>query len=507
MSQIDNSKPRRPARPQALHLFMVQPSRPAPPPPTARTAPKTPTSSLEGPVTPAYIDVVAKDVPPLRPAPPVPRRPVLSRGQCFSQSTESSNEYEQPSDVQSSGNSWHSVNADATEDIPLYESVLPSGPELKNFTTPQTPLPAPRRPPAPPRPYVPSRPAMEKSRRPFLSESISEEPAEHLYEYISDVLPDTLPEEQGVNGEQGVSAAARKPLTPHPLRSLSEHSSVDGDSSAKELDILLVWWSSVEGWEELQSDHQGVESETNRLTLVAHRMKMGMRLYQLLVFRRGRILLNHITELHCTADSLSRVGKNTRIAGITGGTTGAVGAAAVVAGIALAPLTFGASLVATGIGVGVAAAGGVTGASAAITNKVKSNQVRSKVEKILRNYRIHMEDIIECLEFIDVGMKHLRKCGPSEAKRLDTCTSKIVKMAQEMDSFCSSVVISECSCMLQGFASGLDSYFSEEDKLKLKKGSEKQFAENIREVANKLKESMDELIRIKNLFRSVLDLV
>ncbi|XP_036425947.1 uncharacterized protein LOC118807888 [Colossoma macropomum] len=462
MSLGENPRPKRPARPRAPDPFTIQPSRPAPPPPTALQS-KTPSPPSEYPITPLYTSVLpAEVITPARPAPPVPRRPVLSREQCFSQSTE-------------------------TEDC----------------TTPQNPLPALRRPPAPPRPVAPLRPGVVQPRRPILSQSLSEQPDEHIYEYIPDVLPDT-PEDEGVNGERGVCAAERKPLTPHPLRSLSEQSSVDGDSSAKELDILLEWWRSVEGWEELQMGHRRQEPET-KLMLVAQRVKTGMRLYQLLVFQHGKILLNHITELHCTADSLSRVGKNTRIAGITGGTTGAVGVAAVVAGVALAPFTFGASMVAAGIGVGVAAAGGVTGASAAITSKVKSSQVRSKVERILKNYRFHMEDIIECLGFIDMGMEYIRKLSHSRLKHLDPCTLKIVQMAVEMGSFCSTDAIGEYSCILQGFASGLDSYFSEEDKLKLKKGSESQFADNIREVADKLKESMDELIRIKNLFRSIVD--
>ncbi|KAL7825947.1 hypothetical protein SRHO_G00336850 [Serrasalmus rhombeus] len=462
MSLGDNPKPKRPARPQALDPFTIQPTRPAPPPPTALQS-KIPRPPSEYPISPVYTSVLPAEVgTPSRPAPPIPRRPVLSREPCFSQSTE-------------------------TEDC----------------TTPQNPLPAVRRPPAPPRPLAPPRPGVVKPRRPFLSESLSEQPEEHIYEYIPDVLPDT-PEDEGVNGGRGVCAAEMKPLTPHPLRSLSEQSSVDGDSSAKELDILLEWWRSVEGWEEVHMGHQREEPE-RKLMLVAQRVKMGMRLYQLLVFQHGRILLKHITELHCTADSLSRVGKNTRIAGITGGTTGAVGVAAVVAGVALAPITFGASMVVAGIGVGVAAAGGVTGASAAITSKVKSSQVRNKVERILKNYRFHMEDIIECLEFIDVGMEHIRKYNHSRLKNLDPCTLKIVQMAQEMGSFCSTDAIDKYSCILQGFASGLDSYFSEEDKLKLKKGSENQFADNIREVADKLKEGMDELIRIKNLFRSIVD--
>ena len=52
--------------------------------------------------------------------------------------------------------------------------------------------------------------------------------------------------------------------------------------------------------------------------------------------------------------------KGTKIAGITGGTTTALGGVAAAAGVILCPLTLGASLALTVVGVGMAAAGGVT---------------------------------------------------------------------------------------------------------------------------------------------------
>lgn len=67
---------------------------------------------------------------------------------------------------------------------------------------------------------------------------------------------------------------------------------------------------------------------------------------------------------------LFQVSKGTKIAGITGGATTVAGGVAAAAGVILSPFTLGASLALTAVGVGVAAAGGVTGASAAIANKV-----------------------------------------------------------------------------------------------------------------------------------------
>lgn len=63
--------------------------------------------------------------------------------------------------------------------------------------------------------------------------------------------------------------------------------------------------------------------------------------------------------------------KGTKIAGITGGATSIAGGVAAAAGVILSPFTMGASLALTAVGVGVAAAGGITGASAAIAHKVE----------------------------------------------------------------------------------------------------------------------------------------
>lgn len=56
-----------------------------------------------------------------------------------------------------------------------------------------------------------------------------------------------------------------------------------------------------------------------------------------------------------------------------------MGGVTAIAGLALAPFTFGASLVITAIGVGVATAGGITSASAAISDNVNNMQDQKKV--------------------------------------------------------------------------------------------------------------------------------
>lgn len=206
-------------------------------------------------------------------------------------------------------------------------------------------------------------------------------------------------------------------------------------------------------------------------------------------------MMNFITQLNCIADELDKTLKKTRIAGITGGTTGAIGTAAIVAGIALAPATLGASLAVAGIGVGVAAAGGITGASAAISKKVRKTQDRRKVEKILRSYQTQMEDVEECLKVIIGEVKRLRR------PELGVDAADVLKLAERLGNSDIIDALSENTRVVQAFAGDLDSYFTKDDAQRLKKGSESLFAAKIREVALKLKENIDQLICIKNMFR------
>uniref|UniRef100_A0A671MZN4 Uncharacterized protein n=1 Tax=Sinocyclocheilus anshuiensis TaxID=1608454 RepID=A0A671MZN4_9TELE len=230
-----------------------------------------------------------------------------------------------------------------------------------------------------------------------------------------------------------------------------------------------------------------------RFAQTVQRVRSGVQLYQQVLFLRGTGMMNFITQLNCIADELDKTVKKTRIAGITGGTTGAIGTAVILAGIALAPVTLGASLAVAGIGVGVAAAGGVTGASAAISKKVRKTQDRRKVEKILRNYQSQMEDVEECLKFIISGMEHLRR--PELASlAVDAGARDALKLAERLGNSDVIDALSENTRVVQAFAADLDSFFTKEDAQRLKRGSESVFAAKIREVALKLKENIDQLI-------------
>lgn len=190
------------------------------------------------------------------------------------------------------------------------------------------------------------------------------------------------------------------------------------------------------------------------------------------------------------ADSLDKTHKGTRIARITGGTTGAVGGVAAVAGVLLAPATMGVSLAVAALGVGVAAAGGVTGASAAITQTVKKNQVRKKVESILKEYQTEMNDIEGHLNDIGTEMEKLKGVNVRSARIV-----RLVEIASGTSGALS--VINRSSGVIQGFALGMDLFFNDKDSQKLKKESKTRFAQQIREVAEHIQNGLMELLDMR----------
>ncbi|XP_041959047.1 uncharacterized protein LOC121718196 isoform X2 [Alosa sapidissima] len=93
--------------------------------------------------------------------------------------------------------------------------------------------------------------------------------------------------------------------------------------SKEELEILLEWWNTAKETERIY--HQFDENNLTMISNEAHRVRLALHLFEGLLFFRGQIFNDHITQLYCMADKLDKLHKKTRIAGIAGGTSGAVG--------------------------------------------------------------------------------------------------------------------------------------------------------------------------------------
>ncbi|XP_027138456.1 uncharacterized protein LOC104925459 [Larimichthys crocea] len=269
---------------------------------------------------------------------------------------------------------------------------------------------------------------------------------------------------------------------------------------------LLDWWSDVIPWKYLCKDLKSRGKKERKIVkLQAEHLYKAVQVYILLLSQHGSFLKERNTELLCIADNLDKVSKNTKIAGITGGATTVAGGVAAAAGVILSPFTLGVSLALTVIGVGVAAAGGVTGASAAIVNKVNVTQDKKKIEKTFQEYESRMEDIQGCLKFINEGMEEIKQHDLSfliEAMKDSVKIATVIQLVTTGGGSARALeATSKASGVMKGFALGIGIHFTKDkDGQRLKRGHESKLAKKIRTLAVDVSEALDELMQMKDMF-------
>ncbi|KAL6466350.1 hypothetical protein MHYP_G00241540, partial [Metynnis hypsauchen] len=123
-------------------------------------------------------------------------------------------------------------------------------------------------------------------------------------------------------------------------------------------------------------------------------------------------LINKLTE---TTDHLEKSHRSATVGSLSGGVIGAAGGITSIVGVILAPFTLGASLIVTGVGVGVAVAGGVTGAASNITDMVQKKKSRKEIEEILKTFQSRISPIIDCLKDIEVLLDEIQRIELSES--------------------------------------------------------------------------------------------
>ncbi|MFT7800157.1 hypothetical protein Z043-116269, partial [Arapaima gigas] len=241
------------------------------------------------------------------------------------------------------------------------------------------------------------------------------------------------------------------------------------------------------------------------------KVQKGIRIFNKLFVERAEVLWQHVVELHAIANSIDRVNKKAKIASITGGSTSAVGGVATIAGLALAPVTMGTSLIVTAVGLGVTTAGGLTSASAGISSTINNSLDHKKVERIVQDYQAKMADINKCLTFIQEGMENLRKYdldGAMAGKAIVCNAAEIMRVVQIANVAGSTAaraiqLASMATGVLTGFFVGMDIYFVAKDSRELQKGAKSKFAAKIREVADQLHTGLVELNSIRQELQEV----
>ncbi|XP_077445549.1 uncharacterized protein LOC144066082 isoform X2 [Stigmatopora argus] len=295
---------------------------------------------------------------------------------------------------------------------------------------------------------------------------------------------------------------------------------------------LLTWWRTVDGWDQWNETVLDYTPE-EVVEAAADRVFMAARLFVALFNRRGASLQRRILDLLALADSADHFHKKTLSASVGGSVAGVAGSVTTITGLILAPFTAGTSLIVTAVGVGVATAGGLTSASAGITDTVHSRTDRKKVERMIQGYREEMSDIQDCLEFLQEGMetleewnferyaksvsqkyanqnvKHVVKEGAQAGKALVINAESLVSTVQVLNvaggAAKAAQVMSVTTGVMSGLFLALDLYFLAKDSVELKKGAKTEFAAKIREVCKDLQDGLLELNRIKEDLQKTMD--
>ncbi|TRY57770.1 hypothetical protein DNTS_012036 [Danionella cerebrum] len=293
-------------------------------------------------------------------------------------------------------------------------------------------------------------------------------------------------------------------------------------------DDLTAWWKDVEGWSEWSESKEFSEEDGEWVVAAAaERCFLAAQLFLQLFSSREPRLLSRIQDLRSVADAADTFHRRAVTASVGGGAASVAGGVASLSGLILAPFTFGTSLIVTAVGIGVATAGGVTSASASITETVHANTDRKRVEKIIRDYQEDIGDIKECLDFLQAGLEtleswsfqeHLSRLSSSPGqqdlsrllkesgragKALVVNTESLISTVQALSAAGGAARAAQAISVSTGVMSGLflalDVFFLTRGTMELRRGAKSAFAGRLREVCGELEEGVKELRRIQEL--------
>lgn len=299
-------------------------------------------------------------------------------------------------------------------------------------------------------------------------------------------------------------------------------------------DDLMDWWKTVVGWSVWnETAHFQEDNEERTVEAVADRVFMAARLFVSLFNQRGASLQRRILELLALADTADTFHKKTVSAAVGGGVASVAGGIATLTGLILAPFTFGTSTIVTAVGISVATAGSITSATANITDAVQSKMDRKKVEKMIQGYQNEINDIRDCLEFMQEGMntlqewdfkgysesvvntslsrniKHVMKEGGRAGKALMINTDRLVNTVKVLGVAGGAAKAAKAISITTGVMStlflALDVFFLAKDSNELRKGAKTKFASKLREVCKELQNGLLELNKVKTQLQKTMD--
>uniref|UniRef100_A0A8C8S4U4 Apolipoprotein L3 n=1 Tax=Pelusios castaneus TaxID=367368 RepID=A0A8C8S4U4_9SAUR len=220
-----------------------------------------------------------------------------------------------------------------------------------------------------------------------------------------------------------------------------------------------------------------------------------------LVQARDR-LQKHLAELQKIADDIDEVHRGATIANVTGGAVGIAGGITTIVGLALAPVTFGASLVVSLTGFAVSTVGGLTSAAATATDLGVNKDKKKTVEKLLEECQSEIKNIKKCIEIIQTSAQNMKDDGDldlllalpqigSGAGRAVLNTMKMVKAGQLLaNAGRVARFAGHCTHVLTGLTLAFDIAFVAKDSVELHRGAKTELATTIRDAVKEMEQKI-----------------
>ncbi|KAK9971320.1 hypothetical protein ABG768_024694 [Culter alburnus] len=126
-------------------------------------------------------------------------------------------------------------------------------------------------------------------------------------------------------------------------------------------------------------------------------------------------LYERLKVLEELANGLERVHFNTTVGSLTGGVVGLAGGITSIVGLILTPFTLGASLIVTGVGIGVAVAGGVAAGASNVTKMVNERSDRQKIKMLITELQEKITSTSSCIRNIHIAIETQKVLSKSKS--------------------------------------------------------------------------------------------
>ncbi|KAB0337482.1 hypothetical protein E2I00_011167, partial [Balaenoptera physalus] len=214
-----------------------------------------------------------------------------------------------------------------------------------------------------------------------------------------------------------------------------------------------------------------------------------------------------IGKLHALTDKVDKVHRDRTISKIVAYSTGAVSGVLTILGVALAPMTAGASLALSATGLGLGAAAAVTSVSTSIVELVSTLSAKPEVLKISPQTVSTTKKFTEAVQRIEMNIRAMEtvKSNPGLAADANVFISSgiisVQSSQQEEVTFKSTALAMTKGARIVGAATAgvcllMDVAFLVKEAKHLYEGAKTESAERLRQLARELEKKLEVLTRI-----------